>query len=92
MPWSPLPEPQPHGVADGEADGTALHLTVDGEDFEVRPAPQPGTYHYAWTSGPNPGYGFTSARSDGRPSTIEEHCAAIRDFLAQVDPATGHIE
>lgn len=89
MPWSPLPKPQP----DESTVGPPVRVTVDGEVFEVKASPgQPGAYHYEWTSGPNSGYGFTSSRSDGQPSTKEEHEGAIRNFLAQVDPKTGYIE
>jgi hypothetical protein len=36
-------------------------LTVNGEVFDVRcDQEQPGAYHFAWVTGPNPGYGFTS--------------------------------
>jgi hypothetical protein len=33
-----------------------------------------------------PGYGFFSASSGGRPSTMADHEEAIRNFLSQVDP------
>jgi hypothetical protein len=68
-------------------------LTVDGETFDVTYDPeQPGTYHYAWLSGPNPGYGFSSRRSDHTDrETVAEHEAAIRDFLVNIDPATGYL-
>ena len=88
VPWSPLPKPPDESTV-----GPAVRVTVDGEDFEVRASPgRPGAYHYEWISGPNPGYGFSSARSDAQPSTMEEHEGAIRNFLAQVDPETGYIE
>lgn len=70
-----------------------LSLTVDGQLFEVAHDPaQPGAYHYDWVSGPHHGYGFTSRRSDQERSTVAEHEAHIRDFLAAVDPVTGYIE
>ena len=53
---------------------------------------RPGQYHYAWISGPNPDYGFSSASSDGRPSTMVDHEEAIRNFLSLVDPETGYID
>ena len=41
-----------------------LRLIVDSEVFEIVETPdQPGQCHYIWLSGPNPGYGFTSAWS-----------------------------
>ena len=65
-------------------------LEIDGEVFEVVVRPgHPGVYDYNWTSGPNPQYGFTSARSDRR--TIAEHEEAIRGFLAEIDPETGYL-
>ena len=42
--------------------------------------------------GPNSGYGFFSASSDGRPSTMADHEEAIRNFVSQVDPNTGSME
>ena len=70
-----------------------LRVCVDGEDFEITTSPErPGQYHYDWVSGPNPGYGFSSASSDGRPSTMNDHEEAIRNFLGQVDPETGYID
>jgi hypothetical protein len=68
-------------------------VEVDGEVFDVvaRRDP-PGHVDYRWISGPNPDYGFSSASSDGRASTMVDHVAAIRNFLSQVDPATGYIE
>lgn len=63
----------------------------DGAVFDIVPRPDhPGTYDYTWVSGPNPGYGFSSASSDRSPAA--DHERAIRDFLAQIDPETGHIE
>lgn len=65
-------------------------VTVDGETFAVRRSDPDGAIHYFWVSGPNDGYGFsTSGRS--MPLTHEYHEAAIRDFLAGVDPATGYL-
>ena len=70
-----------------------FRVAVDGEVFDVVGRPDhPGQYDYAWTSGPNPGYGFSSASSDGRLSTMADHEEAIRNFLSQVDPETGFIE
>jgi hypothetical protein len=67
-------------------------LTVDGEVFDVVAGEAPGRYHYDWVSGRIPGYGFSSAVSDGSSLTVEQHVDAIRGFLAAVDPATGYIE
>lgn len=73
--------------------GSSVRVEVDGEVFDVvARGDRPGQYDYTWTSGPNPGYGFGSASSDGRASTMADHEAAIRNFLSQVDPETGYIE
>jgi hypothetical protein len=64
-------------------------LEVDGELFAVRPDDYGGT-DYTWLSGPNEGYGFGESPTSNR--SLEEHRESIRIFLAQVDPATGHIE
>jgi hypothetical protein len=70
-----------------------VRVTVDEEVFDVMTQPDhPGAYHYAWISGPNPDYGFSSASSDRRPSTMVDHEEAIRNFLSLVDPETGYIE
>jgi len=66
------------------------HLVVDGETFAVRRSG--GGYAFAWLTGPDPDYGFGSARSDGGTSTTAELEDAIRSFLDQVDPRTGYIE
>ena len=89
MSWRPFPIRRPAG----SAAEPLVRVTVDGEDFEITTSSErPGQYHYDWTSGPNSGYGFSSASSDGRTSTMEDHEDAIRNFLSQVDPQTGYIE
>ncbi len=74
-----------------ESDST-ITLEVDGEVFDVIPAGGPGAYHYTWKSGPNEGYGFSSALSIPRPLSREEHRQGIRNFLDMIDPRTGYIE
>jgi len=68
-------------------------MSVDGEEFEVsEPDGKPGTYHVTWLTGPDPQYGFGfTTHPPVRPGRghLEE---AVREFLAQVDPDTGHIE
>jgi hypothetical protein len=67
-----------------------LRLTVDGDVFDVAYDPaQPGAYHYTRLTGPAPGHGFTSRRSDHDRSTTAEHVTQIRSFLDGLDPATG---
>jgi hypothetical protein len=87
--WRPFSIPR----LAGSAAEPPVRICVDGEDFEITTSPErPGQYHYDWVSGPNTGYGFSSASSDGRPSTLDDHEEAIRNFLGQVDPETGFIE
>ena len=70
-----------------------VRIEVDGQLFEVSERPdRPGQYDFSWVSGPNPGYGFTSASSDGSEMGTGDLEESIRNFLAQVDPQTGHIE
>jgi hypothetical protein len=70
-----------------------LRFIVDSEVFEVVEAPgQPGGCHYTWTSGPHPGYGFTSVPSDGHQFSVAEHEAAIREFLLSINPETGYLD
>jgi hypothetical protein len=68
-------------------------VEVDGEVFDVTVRrDRPGEYHFAWVSGRNPGYGFSSGTSDGRAMSDVDIEASIRNFLAQVDPQTGYID
>ncbi|MFJ2745677.1 hypothetical protein ACIO3O_39150 [Streptomyces sp. NPDC087440] len=68
-------------------------LVVDGETFDIAERPDElGTYDFTWLSGPNPGYGFTSAVQPARVLSEAELQVLARDFLKQVDPTTGHIE
>lgn len=77
----------------GWADVRPIRVEVDGQLFEVRARPdRPGQYDFAWVAGPNPDYGFSSASSDGSAMSVGDFEAAIRNFIAQVDPETGYIE
>lgn len=68
-------------------------VEVDGEVFDVAAErDRPGQHHLTWVSGRNPGYGFSVGTSDGRALSSADLEAAIRDFLAQVDPETGYLE
>ncbi len=72
---------------------SATRVEVDGEVFDVAAeCDRPGQYHYTWVSGPSPGYGFSVGNSDGHAVSNADIEADIRNFLAQVDPATGYIE
>ena len=67
-------------------------LTVDGEQFRVRRAPSVNAvYHYDWLTGRNAGYGFSTGSNSTTTPSEEQHMAAIRDFLAAIDPETGYI-
>lgn len=67
-------------------------LNVDGEKFIVTRRPGgPGVYDFDWESGPNPGYGFTAAVHGAVAMHREQLEDAARNFLEQVDPATGCI-
>ena len=70
-----------------------MRIEVDGEMFVVRmPLDRPGHYDFEWVTGPNPDYGFTSAVSDGSEMSVGGFEAAIREFLASLDPETGFLE
>ena len=74
---------------EGAAGVRSLTLEVDGEVFALRSNEFGGT-HYAWRSGPNPGYGFGVGPTPNL--SLDKHMENIRGFLADVDPATGYIE
>jgi hypothetical protein len=76
-----------------DAEQEAVRLTIDGEAFEAgERLGEPGVHDIAWLSGPNPGYGFSVARSERGSLSAAELEAEARGFLAQVDPATGLID
>lgn len=83
------------GAPDDRPDVAAIPggflVTVEGHDFLVREREgEPGVSDFEWLTGPAD-YGFTSAGSGRSPITRSEAEEAIRNFLAQVDPATGYI-
>jgi hypothetical protein len=77
------------GVASEPTRGRAVTIEVNGQVFECRPDGRGGT-DYDWVSGPNKGYGFTVSPTEG--FSLDDHRESIRDFLDQIDPATGFIE
>lgn len=83
----------PDGRRDPDSTET-FALEVGGEQFAVRERADPATGYtdtgYTWLSGPDRGYGFGTG-GPSKPS-LEEHRRRIREFLAMVDPTTGHIE
>ncbi|WP_346538588.1 hypothetical protein [Micromonospora sp. DPT] len=67
-------------------------MTVDGQNFRMRQrAETPGEYDFDWLSGPHD-YGFRITRADGYAMTLPEMEEAIRNFLAEIDPATGYLK
>ena len=66
-----------------------FRVVVDGQTFDVDK--QDGANHLSWISGPNAGYGFSIGRSDGGALTEDHARAAVRQFLAGIDPATGYL-
>ena len=85
------PEPSA-GAPPIRYDAHPYETCVEGETWIVRQrAEEPGTYDFDWVSGPNEGYGFGLSRSDGAQSTEAELDERIRDFLADIDPATGFL-
>ncbi|MFF0078825.1 hypothetical protein ACFYR1_03720 [Streptomyces canus] len=70
-----------------------LRMSVNGEEFEVnQPDDSPGTYDVTWLTGPDPQYGFGFRSHPPVQVARAELEEAIRDFLSQVDPSTGHID
>ncbi|WP_371580482.1 hypothetical protein [Streptomyces sp. NBC_01314] len=68
-------------------------MSVDGDEFEVsQPDGRPGSYNFAWLTGPDPQYGFGFSTRPPAQSTTDHLEEVIREFLSQVDPDTGHIE
>ena len=65
-------------------------VTVNGEIFAMRRSDPDGAIHYSWVSGPNDGYGFSTS-GGSTPQAHVDHAAAIRDFLAGIDPDTGYL-
>jgi hypothetical protein len=84
--WAPLSALPETGREEDAA--PAQRLSCEGETFELR-AERSGGTHYAWLSGPNPGYGFTVSPTI---DDIDQHQANIRSFLSMIDPETGYIE
>ena len=73
-------------------DNPSRRLEIDGEVFEVTTRLElPGQVDVAWLSGPDPDYGFSSRRSSGLHAD-DELRDAIRDFLDNINPDTGHLD
>jgi hypothetical protein len=61
-------------------------MNLDRFDVVRRPD-APGQYDITWVSGPNPGYGFTTATSDGSAMQHGQIEDAIRNFSHRSIPA-----
>jgi hypothetical protein len=67
-------------------------ITVDGELWRVVERGD-GHYDFTWLSGIDPRYGFTSRALGPQPVMPPEVIEArIRDFMANVNPDTGHLD
>ncbi|UVY83776.1 hypothetical protein NLU66_16440 [Brachybacterium sp. NBEC-018] len=69
---------------------TGRKIEVDGETFIVTRRGR-GAYDYEWLSGPNPGYGFSTVGHSAADLVEGDHRDGVRDFLAEIDPATGYL-
>jgi len=78
-------------------EGQAVRVVeVDGETFKVEEASgDPRQLNFCWLTGPNPGYGFASGgHQPGLLGSIEASVVLepeIREFLSQINPATGYL-
>ncbi|WP_208020893.1 hypothetical protein [Verrucosispora sioxanthis] len=91
MSGEPEPGLQPEWLRPDQEQGDPILLTVDGQVFRVSArADAPGTYDFDWLSGPHE-YGFGLSRSDGSVMSLAEMETAIRESLAEIDPATGYL-
>lgn len=71
-----------------------IHACVpDGELFTAVTDPdQPGAWHLSWDTGPIPGYGYMTRRSDHQWADPADLIGGVRNFLAEIDPKTGYLE
>jgi hypothetical protein len=68
-----------------------IHLTVDGESWEVKA--HGGQFDFNWLSGAAEGYGFTSHLVPvGAALSVEQLEEMIREFMSNVNPETGHLD
>jgi hypothetical protein len=92
MSTEPEPVLAPKHARPGHAKDDPIMMIVDGQDFRIRErAEKPGEYDFDWLSGPHD-YGFGITRADGSAMTLPEMEEAIRNFLAEIDPATGYLK
>jgi hypothetical protein len=64
-----------------------FNIDVDGEQFAVYKS-DAGRWSYEWLTGPN-SYGFGVSGPPIRG--VEQHRDRIREFLRDIDPATGYL-
>ncbi|SCL16904.1 hypothetical protein [Micromonospora inyonensis] len=91
MSTAPEPGLAPEHLRTIRYQGEPVRLVVDGHEFRVRArAEEPGTYDFDWLTGPHD-YGFGLSGAAGFTMSPAEMTEAARDFLAQIDPATGYL-
>ncbi|GAB3346135.1 hypothetical protein RMN56_09340 [Micromonospora halotolerans] len=89
MSTEPEPGLAPEHMGPRYTEDDPIMITVDGQDFRVRErAERPVAYDFDWLSGPHD-YGFTSS---GSAMTLPEMEEAVRNFLRDIDPATGYLQ
>lgn len=70
-----------------------MHLAVDGEVFDAQErADEPGVYDVSWESAREPRHAFSIARNTRERIGEDELTEVIREFLANINPETGHID
>nr|WP_201748866.1 hypothetical protein [Micromonospora acroterricola] len=92
MSTEPEPGLAPAHTRPRHTEADPVMMTVDGHNFRIRErAENPGEYDFDWLSGPHD-YGFGISRADGSAMTLPQMREAIRNFLAEIDPATGYLK
>jgi hypothetical protein len=76
---------------------TETTLEVDGERFRVQQsAADPYQLNFTWFTAPNRGYGFSSGTYETKVLGTDDQRTklewSIRNFLSQVNAATGYID
>ncbi|MGN9812016.1 hypothetical protein ACTMSW_21990 [Micromonospora sp. BQ11] len=91
MSTEPTPGLAPEHARPRHTEDDPIVMTIDGQTFRIRQrAEEPGTYDFDWLTGPHD-YGFGLSRYDGSAMTRLDMEEAIRNFLAEIDPATGYL-
>jgi len=72
--------------------GRPYRIMVDGELWQIRVRGD-GHYDFTWLSGIAPNYGFTARVMSSKDTMSDEAIeASIREFMSNVNPATGHLD